>query len=312
MNNPHKNARTCLYSREQFAVRRARGEPCDVIAAAFGVSVRTVGKWLARHAQGAGLSNRSSRPHSNPRAFSAGFEDVIARLRTFRLTALDIAGALGLARSTVAHVLVRHVLVRLGLNRCDRLRPPEPVQRYERARPGDLIHIDIKKLGRFAQTGHRITGHHRRKRSRHLGHDYVHVAIDDHSRLAYAEVLPDEKGLTCARFLARATCWFGQLGVTVRRVMSDNGVGYRAMVFRDAAQALGQRHIRTRPYTPKTNGKAERFIKTLQEQWAYAIPFQSSQQRTNRLPKWLNIYNCERPHGGIAFKPPISRLTRQA
>ncbi len=306
MNNPHHNARTCVYSREQIVLRRASGEKIVAIAAAFGISVRTVHKWLKRHALGGGLANRSSRPGSNSRAFSAGFEVLIARLRTFRLTALDIAGALGLARSTVARVLVR-----LGLNRRDRLNPPEPVKRYERARPGDLIHLDIKKLGRFAQTGHRITGHHRRKRSRHLGYDYIHVAIDDHSRAAYVEVLADEKGDTCARFLARATQWFSKQQVTVRRVMTDNGVGYVSHAFRDAARALGQRHIRTKPYTPKTNGKAERFIKTLQEEWAYAVPFQSSQERNNWLPKWLEIYNCERPHGGIAFKTPNSRLPLQ-
>lgn len=307
MNNPHQNARTCVYSREQIVFRRAKGERIDAIAAAFGISTRTVHKWLKRHAAGETLANRSSRPHSNARAFSAAFDALIGRLRTFRLTALDIAGALGLARSTVALVLVR-----LKLNRRDRLNPPEIVKRYERARPGDLIHLDIKKLGRFAQTGHRITGHHRRKRSRHLGYDYVHVAIDDHSRVAYVEVLADEKGETCARFLARATCWFSTQHVTVRRVMTDNGVGYISNIFRDAARALGQRHIRTKPYTPKTNGKAERFIKTLQDEWAYAVPFQSSFERNNWLPTWLDIYNCQRQHGGIGFKTPISRLTQQA
>ena len=309
MNNPHNNARTCVYSREQIVARHQSGQCPGDIAAAFGISVRTVYKWLKRHREhGAqGLHNRRSRPHSNPQAFTAAFDTIIARLRTFRLTALDIAGALGLARSTVAHVLKR-----MGLNRRDRLNPPEPVCRYERKRPGDLIHLDIKKLGRFAQIGHRITGHHRRKRSRHLGYDYVHVAIDDHSRVAYVEVLPDEKGDTCARFLARATQWFSIKGVTVRRVMTENGVGYISHAFRDAAIALGQRHIRTRPYTPKTNGKAERFIKTLQEEWAYGRPFNSSIQRNHWLPKWLHIYNCERHHGGINMKTPISRLNIQS
>lgn len=309
MNNPHKNARTCLYSREQIVLRHRDGESAEVIAAAFGISVRTVYKWLARQRMygDEGLQDRSSRPHANPRAFTAAFDEIIARLRTFRLTALDIAGALGLARSTIAHVLKR-----MGLNRRDRLNPPEPARRYERDHPGDLIHLDIKKLGRFAQMGHRITGHHRRTRSRHLGYDYVHVAIDDHSRVAYVEVLPDEKGDTCARFLARATQWFGRLGVTVRRVMTDNGVGYISHAFRDAAIALGQRHIRTRPYTPKTNGKAERFIKTLQEEWAYGPPFKTSDERNQWLPKWLNIYNCERQHGGIQMKTPISRLKLQS
>lgn len=309
MNNPHQNARTCLYSREQIVERHRQGQSAYEIAEAFGISARTVYKWLKRYSQdgSAGLMNRSSRPSSNPRAFSAAFDDIIARLRTFRLTALDIAGALGLARSTVSHVLKR-----MGLNRRDRLNSPEPVRRYERDRPGDLIHLDIKKLGRFAQIGHRITGHHRRKRSRHLGYDYVHVAIDDHSRVAYVEVLPDEKGDTCARFLARATQWFSVKGVTVRRVMTDNGVGYISHTFRDTAIALGQRHIRTKPYTPKTNGKAERFIKTLQEEWAYGRAYNSSQQRNKWLPEWLQIYNCQRNHGGINFKTPISRLKPQS
>ncbi len=305
MNNPHQNARTCRYSREQIVLRHERGETLKTIADAFGISVRTVCKWLARYRSegGGGLSNRSSRPHSNPVAFTGAFETIIARLRTFRLTALDIAGALGLARSTVSHVLKR-----MRLNRCDRLTPPEPVHRYEREHPGDLIHLDIKKLGRFARIGHRITGHHRRKRSRHLGYDYLHVAIDDHSRVAYVEVLADEKGETCARFLAKATEWFAAHGVGIKRVMTDNGVGYRSHTFRDIAIDLGQRHIRTRPYTPKTNGKAERFIKTLQEEWAYGKPFHSSAERNLWLPNWLEIYNCQRPHGGIEFTTPITRL----
>lgn len=309
MNNPHQNARTCRYSRELIVLRHQRGIKTQAIATSLGISVRTVCKWLARYrSQGAaGLSNRSSKPHSNPVAFTGAFETIIARLRVFRLTALDIAGALGLARSTVSHVLKR-----LGINRCNRLNPPVPVHRYEREHPGDLIHLDIKKLGRFAQIGHRITGHHRRKRSRHLGYDYIHVAIDDHSRVAYVEVLADEKGETCARFLAQATAWFSAQGVGIKRVMTDNGVGYRSHIFRDTAITLGQRHIRTRPYTPKTNGKAERFIKTLQEEWAYARPFNSSNDRNLWLPKWLEIYNCQRPHGAIGFKPPITRLNNQA
>ncbi len=157
----------------------------------------------------------------------------------------------------------------MGLNRLSRLTPPEHVRRYKRKHPGDLIHLDIKKLGRFLKPGHRVAGWNNRQRSRGLGSDYVHVAIDDNSRVAYVEVLDDEKGDTCARFLARATQWFSRKGVSVRRVMTDNGVGYVSHKFRDAAIALGQRYIRTKPYTPKTNGKAERFIKTLQEEWAY-------------------------------------------
>lgn len=195
-----------------------------------------------------------------------------------------------------------------GPNRLDRLTSPEPVRRYEREHPGDLIHLDIKKLGSFLKPGHRVTGWVGRQRSKGLGYDYVHVAIDDHSRVAYGEVLEDEKGKTCARFLERATQWFGSKGVKVDRVMTDNGVGYISHVFRDTPIALGQRHIRTKPHTPKTNGKAERFIKTLQEEWAYGMPFKSHHSQNAWLPRWLHIYNCERLHGGINMKTPISRL----
>jgi len=309
MNNPHQNARTCVYSREQIVIRYQQGEQAKEIAAAFGISVRTVFKWLQRHREAGvrGLSNRRSRPHHNPNAYVAAWDNLIATLRSFRMSALEIASLLNIPRSTIAHALKR-----LNLNRLDRLTPPDPVRRYERKRPGDLIHLDIKKLGRFSKPGHRVTGWTGRQRSRGLGYDYVHVAIDDHSRVAYVEVLDDEKGKTCARFLARATQWFGTKGVTVRRVMTDNGVGYVSHVFRDAIQALGQRHLRTKPYTPKTNGKAERFIKTIQEEWAYGRSYQSSVHRNMRLPKWLQIYNCQRPHGGINMKTPISRLKLQS
>lgn len=305
MNNPHENARTSVYSRELIVQRYHAGVKPRTIAAAFGISVRTVYKWVKRYAEQGlqGLFNRPSTPNRFPQAYLAGWDAVITRLRKLRLTAQEIAQALDFPRSSIAHALKR-----LGLNRLDRLTPPEPVRRYERARPGDLIHLDIKKLSRFAVAGHRIVGRHNRIRSRNLGYDYVHIAIDDHSRVAYVEVLEDEKGATCADFLARATQWFARLGVTVRRVMTDNGVGYVSIAFADATKALGQRHIRTRPYTPKTNGKAERFIKTMLEEWAYGLPYNTSQRRNANLARWLNIYNCERPHGGINMSTPISRL----
>lgn len=308
MNNPHKNARTCLYSRDQIVLRYKRGEKATDIAAAFGISVRTVYKWLQRfHQEGSrGLVNRPSTPGHSPHAYVLGWKALIIKLRQYRMTALEIAQTLDLPRSTVSYALKQ-----LSLNRLNRLTPPEPVRRYERKRPGDLIHLDIKKLGRFNKPGHRVTGWLGRQRSRGLGYDYVHVAIDDHSRVAYVEVLDNETGDTCARFLARATLWFAAKGVTVRRVMTDNGVGYISHAFRDAAQALGQRHIRTRPYTPKTNGKAERFIKTVQEEWAYGRPFSSHHQRNAWLPTWLEIYNCQRKHAGINMKTPISRLNLQ-
>ena len=186
---------------------------------------------------------------------------------------------LDLPRSTVSLALKR-----LGLNHLSRLTPPEPIRRYERKRPGDLIHLDIKKLGRFLKPGNRVTGWQNRQRSRGLGYDYIHVAIDDHSSVAYVEVLDNETGDTCARFLARATQWFAKHGVTVRLVMTDNGVGYVSHAFRNAAQALGQRHIRTRPYTSKTNGKAERLIKTLQEEWLTVTISNSIIHVTNGFP----------------------------
>lgn len=305
MNNPHKNARTCVYSREQIIARYDNGQSAVEIARSFGISVRTAFKWLQRFRNegAAGLTDRSSRPHHNAHAYVDGWKEMIVKLRGFRMTALEIAGTLKRPRSTISLALVRY-----GLNRLDRLTPPEPVRRYEREHPGGLIHLDIKKLGRFIKPGHRVTGWVGRQRSKGLGYDYVHVAIDDHSRVAYVEVLEDEKGETCARFLERATQWFGSKGVKVHRVMTDNGVGYISHVFRDTAIALGQRHIRTKPYTPKTKGMAERFIKTLQEEWAYGMPFKSHHSRNAWVPKWLHIYNCERPHGGTNMKTPISRL----
>lgn len=236
-----------------------------------------------------------------------GWKALIVKMRHYRMTALEIGEALDQPRSTVALALKRW-----RLNRLNKLTPPEPVRRYERKRPGDLIHLDIKKPGRFNKPGHRVTGWQRCKRSRGLGYDYVHVAIDDHSRVAYVEVLIGEKGDNCTRFLAGATQWFAAKGLIVRRVMTDNGVSYISHAFRDAAAALGQRHIRSKPYTPKTNGKAERFIKTLQEEWAYGRPFSSRHQRNNWLPTWLRIYNCERNHGGINMKTPIIRLNLQS
>ena len=309
MNNPHKNARTTIYSREQIVLRYQQGWTAHEIAEGFGISVRTVYKWLKRYRDEgvSGLLNRPSTPRYCPHAYAEGWHNLIANLRSHRMTALEIGEILNFPRSTIAYALKR-----LGLSQLNRLTPPEPVRRYERDRPGDLIHLDIKKLRKFMRIGHRYAPRQNCKRVASLGYEYIHIAIDDHSRVAYVEVLPDEKGTTCADFLARATIWFARQGVTVRRVMTDNGVGYVSHAFRDAAHGLGQRHIRTRPYTPKTNGKAERFIKTLQEEWAYGRPFNSSEARNTWLPDWLRIYNCERRHAGINMKTPISRLNPQS
>ncbi len=305
MNNPHQNARTCLYSREQIVERYQNGEKAPAIAAAFGISVRTVYKWLKRFRDmgPSGLIARSSAPGTCSNAYMAGWRDLITRLRHLRLTADEISRLLNFPRSTVAHALKSW-----GLGRLARLTPPDPVRRYERDAPGELIHLDIKKLGRFNKVGHRITGFPKRQRSRGLGNDYVHVAIDDYSRVSYVEVLPDERGYMWSMFLIRAARWFAAKGVTIERVMTDNGVGYRSNLFATTLLQIGARHIRTKPYTPQTNGKAERFIKTLQEEWAYAVPYKSSDSRNKALHRWLEIYNCQRKHGGIKFKTPISRL----
>jgi transposase InsO family protein len=303
--NIHQNARTNPYSRALLVARIEGGWTAAAAAASFGISVRTVRKWRARErAEGAaGLADRSSRPLDPAGRMGAGWRTMILRLRHCRLTAAEIASRLGLARSTVAAELAR-----LGLGQLAALEPKAPIRRYERRRPGDLVHLDIKKLARFDKPGHRVTGSRRGQNSR-VGFEYVHVCIDDYSRAAYVEVLDDETGDTCARFLARAVIWFASQGVTVRRVMTDNGVGYRSHLFRHAWQALGLRHLLTRPYTPKTNGKAERFIKTMLQDWAYAVPYGSSDSRNRQLPRWLKHYNQRRPHSAIGAAPPASRLT---
>jgi len=303
--NAHKNARTTPFARALMVERRAAGWPPPDIAAAIGVSTRTVFKWLRRFREegAAGLENRSSlarrRPHAVPEAWTAAIE----RLRRLRLTALDIARALGMARSTVAGVLAR-----LGLGRLAALEPKPPVVRYERAAPGELVHLDIKKLGRFRRAGHRVTGDRLQGRSRGAGWDFLHVCVDDFSRTAYVEVLDDEKGRTCAGFLVRALRWLRARGVRVERVMTDNGAGYRSKAFARVRRAVGLRHVRTRPYTPRTNGKAERFIQTLMREWAYAAPYPSSTVRAADLPRWLAYYNQARPHGSLDRRPPVSRL----
>ena len=218
----------------------------------------------------------------------------------------QIAQRLKLARSTVAGHLAR-----LGIGKLERLDPKAPVVRYQRDRPGELVHLDVKKLARFWRTGHRITGD-RRGASDGAGYDFVHVAVDDATRLAYVEVLPDEKRTATTGFLVRALRWFQERGIRVERIMTDNGSGYIARLFAKACRWLGLRHIRTRPYTPKTNGKAERFIQTLLREWAYAIPYKSSGNRNADLSRWLLWYNNHRPHGALAGRPPISTLPHQA
>jgi transposase InsO family protein len=287
-------------------------------AEAAGVTDRTVFRWLARfRAEGqAGLVDRRPVPRRVPNRTSACRVSVICELRRLRLTGAEIAERLRMPLSTVSAVLKRE-----GLGKRSRLDPPEPVNRYERTRPGELVHIDIKKLGRIqGGPGHRATGRRTGSfpptrtdaagvRRGVVGWESVHVAVDDYSRLAYVEVLPDEKTATAIGFLERAIAFYAGHGINVERVMTDNGSAYVSHAHQIACQRLAIRHIRTRPYRPRTNGKAERFIQTLTHRWAYGRSYASSAERTAALTSWLDHYNFKRPHGSLSHKPPGSRLT---
>lgn len=309
--NIHKNARTTPYSRAEIVWRVVvLCETPSAVAAALGVSGRTVAKWLARYrAEGeAGLVDRSSRPHAMPSATPADVVEQVIALRRQRLCGKQIAATLALSPATVSRVLRK-----ARLSRIRELDPPEPVRRYERAHPGELIHIDIKKLGRFERVGHRITGDRAERsgangRSKGAGWEFVHVCIDDASRIAFSQILPDERKESAVAFLQAAIAYYASLGVTVSRVMTDNGSCYRSQAFRDACKTLNLGHIRTRPYTPRTNGKAERFIQTSLREWAYARAYPTSDHRKDALEPWLHNYNWHRPHGSLQSMPPISRL----
>jgi len=299
----HKNARTTPHSRALIAQRVAAGESPAAVARAFGVCDRTVHKWVARATEGVlALEDRSCRPHRSPCAISAALMVEIERARQRRWTGAVIAEVVGLSRATVARTLRQ-----LGLARLPAVEPSPAGRRYEWERPGQLVHVDIKKLGRIGGIGHRITGD-RRQRVRGIGWEFVHVCIDDCSRLAYAEVLTDEQSVTVAAFLRRAVTWFARRGVVTQRVLSDNGSAYRSRLLAAACQALELRHRFTRPYTPRTNGKAERFIQTLLREWAYAVAYSSSALRTAALARWLHYYNWHRPHSALNRQPPISRV----
>jgi transposase InsO family protein len=279
-------------------------------AEAAGISVRTVYKWLARFKDegAAGLVDRSSRPRRSPTLVPRSWQELVLELRRTRMTGAHIAKRLKLPRSTVARVLKRH-----GLERLKYLEPPVPVRRYEKQRPGEMIHLDVKKLGRFKKIGHRITGwHENRGRTAGVGWEFVHICIDDFTRLAFVEVLADETGPTTVGFLRRALAWFAAHGVAVERVMTDNGTNYRSNAFKIAMAQLHLKHVRTRPYTPRTNGKAERFIQTMLREWAYVRPYATSARRRLALAPWLRRYNERRPHGGIGGAPPITRLKEAA
>ena len=310
----HGNAALSLNQRRRM-VRRVVEEGWSLTKAAEAaeVSERTCSKWVGRYrAEGEpGLLDRSSAPASIPHRTPEERVEVIAVLRRLRMTGAEIAFCLAMPLSTVAAVLQR-----IGLGRLSRLEPPEPPNRYERRHPGELIHVDIKKLGRIRGAGHRVTGSRAsQKRTRRngkrvgiAGWEFVHVCVDDATRLAYVEVLDDEKGLTAAGFLRRAVAFYAAHGITVERVMSDNGACYRSVAHAVVCRALGLRHLRTQPYRPRTNGKAERFIRTLLAGWAHGPIYSSSHERTAALDGWLWTYNHRRPHGALSHKPPTTRL----
>ena len=309
--NIHKNARLTPHSRAKLVQRVLveRQAPMSV-ATDMGVSANTVRKWVTRYqAEGAaGLLDRSSRPHRLRRPTPETVTRQIEALRRRRMPGKQIARIVAVSTATVSRVLRR-----LGISKMKALEPVEPVRRYQREHPGELIHIDIKKLGRFHKVGHRITSDRARRsdlhgRSRHVGWEYVHVCIDDASRIAFSQILADEKKESATAFLNAAIAYYAGLGITVARVMTDNGSCYRSTTFRTACKNLGLRHIRTKPYTPKTNGKAERFIQTSLREWAYAKAYPTSHDRAADLPAWLHQYNWHRPHGGINYQTPISRL----
>ena len=301
----HGNARLTPHGRDLMCRRvREQGWTVAEAAEAAGCSERTCYRWLTRFDAGESMQDRSSAPRTIANRTDPRVEATIEELRRLRWTSTRIAAALDMPTSTVCAVLKR-----IGLNRLWRLEPPEPPNRYCRRHAGELIHIDIKRFARFEHAG--LPAHHRTggyKASKGAGWEYCHVAVDDTSRVAYVEILDDQRGPTCAGFLRRAVAWFAAHGVTVQRVMTDNGPGYCSKKHRAAVTQLRVRHIRTRPYRPRTNGKAERFIQTLQREWAYAIAYSNSHQRRRALVPWLEYYNCQRPHSALGHKSPISQL----
>jgi transposase InsO family protein len=311
----HRNAKTCPNSRKLLVERiESRTWSLAAAAAAAGVSERTAYRWLKRWREegDAGLADRSCAPRSIPHRTPTDRVETIEKLRKLFMTAAEIADVLGMALSTVSAVLKR-----IGLGKRSRLEPPEPSNRYERKRPGELVHLDVKKLGRIAGAGHRMIGSRKsqnkerraKRRVGALGWEFVHVAVDDATRLAYAEVLPDERGETAAGFLRRAVTWFAQFAIEVAWILSDNGACYRSDAHALACRELGIRRLFTQPYRPRTNGKAERFIQTLVNRWAYGALYGSSAERAAALPGWLTHYNFRRRHGSLGHKPPGTRLS---
>jgi transposase InsO family protein len=301
----HENARLTPRGREHIVRLVQSGQTPEAAAHAVGVCPRTARKWIDRYRREGpkGLRDRSSRPHRLRSPTAQIVIDRIEALRRQRVTGKQIAKEVGVSPATVSRVLRR-----LGLNNLKALEPAEPVRRYEREHPGELIHIDIKKLGRFVRPGHRITRDRQKGESRGAGHEFVHVAIDDASRLAFSQLRRDQKKESAIAFLKDTVAYYRSLGMKVTGIMTDNGSCYRAKAFASMCSKLGLKHIFTRPYRPQTNGKAERFIQTVLREWAYARAYDTSDQRAKDLPTWLHHYNWHRPHGSLQAKPPISRL----
>lgn len=301
----HANARSSPYTRRLLARRvLEEGQQLGLAAKAAGLSRKAARKWIERfQAEGElGLVDRSSAPRSIPHRTSKDVVSRVLALRHKKLVAWAIARELKLPRSTVGAILRRH-----GLGRLSVLEPKQPVIRYERESPGELIHLDTKKLGRIKGIGHRIHGN-RRHCTRGIGWEFAHLAIDDHTRLSYVEVLPDEGGETTGHFLERALRFFGRHKIQVQRILTDNGSGYRSNAVNAICYQAGIRHLWTRPYTPRTNGKAERLVQTLLREWAYRRAYRSSEERRTALKPFLRHYNHRRPHGSLGFNPPIVRL----
>lgn len=300
----HQNARLTIHSREQLA-RRVLVERCTVQAAAvsFHVSAKTAAKWVQRYREGGpeALGDRSSRPRHCYRTTPSAFIERVLALRRLRWNGWRIAQQLRLSRATVSRILRR-----AGMNRLRSLDPPPPVVRYEHKHPGDLIHFDIKRLARIVKPGHRIHGD-RTQETRGAGYEYLHIAIDDHSRLAFGAILPDQKHASSILFFHMARAWYSRFGISCRRVLTDNGSCYRDGHFRMALSQAHLKHRFTRPYTPRTNGKAERFIQTALREWAYARSYRNSLERAQELDLWLHTYNFHRPHASLNLNTPVSR-----
>jgi transposase InsO family protein len=300
----HQNARLTIHSREQLAKRvLEQGFTLKLAAANFNVSAKTAAKWVRRYRENgiAGLGDRSSRPLRCPRLTSSPLLEKVLALRRLRYNGWRIAHELHLSRATVSRILRR-----AGLNRLRSLDPPPPVVRYEHKHPGDLIHFDIKRLARIVKPGHRIHGD-RTRETRGAGYEYLHIAIDDHSRIGFAAILPDQTHQSAILFFLMARAFYSRFGFSCRRVLTDNGACYRHWLF---TQTLTRQHLKhrfTRPYTPRTNGKAERFIQTALREWAYARSYQNSSERTGQLEHWLHDYNFHRPHASLILNTPASR-----